>query len=498
MTPAQKILKRLGLKDQDTIETTSEKNVDTPENSRRSFFKKSAMGGIALGGAFLFTPVEELVAQSTQKVNRNSAPSDLKITDMRYCVTTVLGRTAIIRIDTNQGIYGLGEVRDGADERYALMLKSRILGMNPCNVEQIFKFIKQFGGQSRQAGGVCGVEMALWDIVGKAYNVPAWQLLGGRYRDKIRLYADTPEAGSPEEQKKLMNYRINDQGYTWLKMDLSINELKGIPGALVNDKFWENDKGDLQQWGDLGNPTSYANTAHPFTQIQITDKGLDELAKLVENVRGMLGYDIPLSTDHYGHFDLNNGIRLGKRMEQYRLAWLEDVISWEYTDQWKTLSDALETPCLTGEDIYLLKSFKPLIDIHTVDIIHPDLATSGGLLETKRIGDYAEEHGIAMAMHQAGTPVSFMANVHCAAATQNFLALEHHSIDLPWWESLVKTTDGRQLITKGFANLPLTAPGLGIELNEEVLKQHLHPSDKTFFEPTPQWNDKRSHDRIFS
>ena len=498
MTPAQKILKRLGLKDQDTIETTSEKNVDTPENSRRSFFKKSAMGGIALGGAFLFTPVEELVAQSTQKVNRNSAPSDLKITDMRYCVTTVLGRTAIIRIDTNQGIYGLGEVRDGADERYALMLKSRILGMNPCNVEQIFKFIKQFGGQSRQAGGVCGVEMALWDIVGKAYNVPAWQLLGGRYRDKIRLYADTPEAGSPEEQKKLMNYRINDQGYTWLKMDLSINELKGIPGALVNDKFWENDKGDLQQWGDLGNPTSYANTAHPFTQIQITDKGLDELAKLVENVRGMLGYDIPLSTDHYGHFDLNNGIRLGKRMEQYRLAWLEDVISWEYTDQWKTLSDALETPCLTGEDIYLLKSFKPLIDIHAVDIIHPDLATSGGLLETKRIGDYAEENGVAMAMHQAGTPVSFMANVHCAAATQNFLALEHHSIDLPWWESLVKTTDGRQLITKGYANLPLTAPGLGIELNDEVVKQHLHPSDKSYFEPTPQWNEKRSHDRIFS
>src|SRR6478752_6321028 len=498
MTPAEKILKKLGLKEPDGSELTSENKVDATENSRRSFFKRSALGGVALGSAFMFSPVEELLAQSTQKINRNSAPSDLKITDMRYATTTVLGRTSIIRIDTNQGIYGLGEVRDGADERYALMLKSRLLGQNPCNVEQIFKSIRQFGGQSRQAGGVCGVEMALWDICGKAYNVPCWQLLGGRYRDKIRLYADTPEAGSPEEQKKLMNYRINDQGYTWLKMDLSINELKGIPGALVNDKFWEDSKGDLQQWGDLGNPNSYANTAHPFTQIQITDKGLDELAKLVDNVRGMLGYDIPLSTDHYGHFDVNNGIRLGKRMEQYRIAWLEDVISWELTDQWKMLSDALETPCLTGEDIYLLKSFKPLIDIHAVDIIHPDLATSGGLLETKRIGDYAEEHGVAMAMHQAGTPISFMSNVHCAAATQNFLALEHHSIDLPWWESLVKTTDGRKLITKGFANLPLTAPGLGIDLNEEVIKAHLHPDDKSYFAPTPQWNDKRSHDRIFS
>jgi len=496
MTPSQKFLEKLGLKDQDTIEV--DKQEESRENSRRSFLKKSTLGGITLGGAFMFSPIEAMIAQTTQKVNRNSAPSDLKITDMRYCVTTVLGRTAMLRIDTNQGIYGLGEVRDGADERYALMLKSRILGQNPCNVEQIFKSIKQFGGQSRQAGGVCGVEMALWDICGKAYNVPAWQLLGGRYRDRIRLYADTPEAGSPEEQKKLMNYRINEQGYTWLKMDLGIGELKGIPGALVNDKFWENPQGDLAQWGDQSNYMSYGNTLHPFTQIQITDKGLDELAKLVDTVRGMLGYDIPLSTDHYGHFDLNNGIRLGKRMEQYRLAWLEDVISWELTDQWKMLSDALETPCLTGEDIYLLKSFKPLIDIHAVDIIHPDLATSGGLLETKRIGDYAEEHGIAMAMHQAGTPISFMSNVHCAAATQNFLALEHHSIDLPWWESLVKTTDGRKLITKGFANLPLTAPGLGIELNDDVVKEHLHATDKSYFAPTPQWNEKRSHDRIFS
>jgi L-alanine-DL-glutamate epimerase-like enolase superfamily enzyme len=494
MTPSEKFAAKLGLKDPEIQSAVNEKAES--KNARRSFFKKSALGGIALGSSFMFSPVEDVIAQTTGGVKRFSSPSDLKITDMRYAVTTVLGRTAMLRIDTNQGIYGLGEVRDGADERYALMLKSRILGLNPCNVEMIFKIIKQFGGPSRQAGGVCGVEMALWDLCGKAYNVPAWQLLGGRYRDKIRLYADTPEAGSPGEQEKLMKYRINDQGYTWLKMDLGIGELKEIPGSTVNSKFWQNDKGDLNQW--QGNYHSYGNTRHPFTQIQITDKGLDGLAKLVDNVRKILGYDIPLSTDHYGHFDLNNGIRLGKRLEQYRLAWMEDVVPWDYTDQWKTLSDALETPMLTGEDIYLLSGFKPLIDTHAVDIIHPDLASSGGLLETKRIGDYAEEHGVAMAMHQAGTPISFMANVHCAAATQNFLALEHHSIDLPWWESLVKTTDGRKFITKGFANLPLTAPGLGIELNDEAVKQHLHASDKSYFAPTPQWNDQRSHDRIFS
>ena len=497
MTPSQKILQKLGLKEQETIQNEDRQQELEPGNDRRSFLKKSALGGIALGGSVLFSPIEEVVAQSTQKVRRYGAPSDLKITDMRYAVTTVLGRTAIIRIDTNQGIYGLGEVRDGADERYALMLKSRILGQNPCNVEQIFKSIKQFGGPARQAGGVCAVEMALWDIVGKAYNVPAWQLLGGRYRDNVRLYADTPEAESPAEQKRLINYRINDQGYTWLKMDVSIGELKGKPDTLVNDKFWKNEKGDLKQWGG-NNYMSYSNTLHPFTQIQITEKGLEELQRIVEGVRSLIGYEIPLSTDHYGHFDYNNGIRLGKALDKYRLAWLEDIVSWEYTDQWKTMTAALETPTLTGEDIYLLKNFKPLIDAKAVDIVHPDLASSGGLLETKRIGDYAEEHGIAMAMHQAGTPVSFMSNVHCAAATQNFLALEHHSVDLPWWESMVKTTDGRKLITKGYANLPLTAPGLGIELNDDVVKAHLHATDKSYFAPTPQWNEKRSHDRIYS
>jgi len=495
MTPSQKFLDRMGLKD--PVPASNEKDT-SPENSRRSFFKKSALGGIALGGSFILTPIEDVIAQTTSNVSRYSAPSDLKITDMRYAETAVMGRTSIIRIDTNQGISGWGEVRDGADVKYALMLKSRLLGKNPCNVEMLFKSIKQFGGPSRQAGGVCGVEMALWDICGKAYNVPAWQLLGGRYRDKVRLYADTPESSSVEEQKKLIKYRIEEQGYTWLKMDVSIGELRGKPGTLVNSKFWENDKGSLNQWGDQSNYMSYGNTMHPFTQVQITDKGFEELAKIVENVRSMVGYELPISTDHYGHFDLNNSIRLGKSLEKYRLAWFEDMVPWQYTEQWKTISDALETPTLTGEDIYLLDGFRKLITERAVDIVHPDLASSGGLLETKRIGDFAEEHGIAMAMHQAGTPISFMANVHCAAATQNFLALEHHSVDVPWWEGLVKTTDGRKLIDKGFAPVPLTAPGLGIEVIEEEVKKHLHAKDKSFFAPTTMWDELKSHDRTYS
>ncbi len=281
-------------------------------------------------------------------------------------------------------------------------------------------------------------------------------------------------------------------------MDVSIKELKGIPGALVNGDFWKDGNGNLGQGKGMDKYMGYNNTMHPFTQIQITEKGLEELQQIVENVRNMVGYEIPLSTDHYGHFDMNNNIRLAHALDKYRLAWFEDMVPWQYTEQWKAITNAIETPTTTGEDIYLLKDFRPLIEERAVDIIHPDLASSGGLLETKRIGDYAEEYGVAMAMHQAGTPVSFMSNVHCAAATQNFLALEHHSVDLPWWEDLVTTVGGFKMIDKGFATVPLTAPGLGIELNEEVLKKHIDPRDKSYFESTDQWNELRSHDRTYS
>ncbi|TVP47718.1 MAG: mandelate racemase/muconate lactonizing enzyme family protein [Mongoliibacter sp.] len=463
------------------------------ENSRRDFFRKATLGGIGLG-AMMGASIEDTLAHTTSKVNKFSSPSDLKITDMRVAVIKNVGRTPIIRIDTNQGIYGLGDVRDGGDERYALMLKSRILGENPCNVEKIFKIIRQFGHHGRQGGGVCAVEMALWDICGKAYGVPAWQLLGGRYRDQVRLYADTPGFNDPKEFAAVMKERTEVQGFTWLKMDLGIHLVANQKDALNNSEFWNGAKGQY----DTRDYMSYGSTLHPFTHVQINEKGLEGLAEYVENVRSAVGYEIPLSADHFGHFDINNSIRFGRAMDKYRLAWLEDMVPWMYTDQWRTVSDALETPTCTGEDIYLLKGFKSLIDKRAVDVIHPDLGTSGGLLETKRIGDYAEENGVAMAMHMAGSPICFMANVHCAAATQNFLSLEHHSVDTPWWEKLVIMTGSQPMITKGFANVPLDAPGLGVELNEEVVKEHLHPDAPGYFEPTPEWDEKRSWDRLWS
>ena len=155
-----------------------------------------------------------------------------------------------------------------------------------------------------------------------------------------------------------------------------------------------------------------------FTGIEITDKGVAAMAITSAQVREIIGMDVPLSADHFGHIGVNSCIKLGKALQKYNMAWLEDMIPWQYTDLWKKITDAIDVPTLTGEDIYLKEAFIELAKNHAVDILHPDLATSGGILETKKIGDAIQEYGVRMAMHFAGTPVSCMANVHCAAATE--------------------------------------------------------------------------------
>lgn len=445
---------------------------------RRSFLKKSALTAATAG----FWANETIEAYQGH-VNTSSKPSELKITDLRIATVVRAPMTCpVIRIDTNQGIYGLGEVRDGATKTYALMLKSRLLGENPCNVDKVFRKIKQFGFHARQAGGVCGVEMALWDLAGKAYNVPVYQMLGGRFRDKIRIYADTVESEDPQVYGKRLKARM-DQGFTWLKMDLGLD--------LVQDK-----PGMVQRPLGLDPTRDTRTTMHPFTGVEMTDKGIAAMAEYVGVVREIIGMDVPLSADHFGHMGVNSCIKLGKALQKYNMAWLEDMIPWQFTDLWKKVTDAIDIPTITGEDIYLKEPFKVLCENHAVDIIHPDLATSGGILETKKIGDMAQEYGVPMAMHFAGTPVSCMANVHCAAATENFLVLENHSVEVPWWGDLVEGVE-KPIVNHGFIKVP-DKPGLGVTLNEAVMKQHLSPNDPGYFEPTKEWDNDRANDRLYS
>ena len=452
--------------------------------------------------------------QTLAHVNTNSKPTDLKITDMRF--VDIVGapmHCTLLRIETNQGITGYGEVRDGASKLYAQMLKRFLIGENPCNIDKIFRRIKQFGGQSRQAGGVCGVELALWDIAGKAYGIPVYEMLGGKFRDKVRMYWGTDVDGKDTglNMGDALKKRIEKHGHTMLKMDLGINQLWDVEGGLcapvgfleqygytakmAREAKARGDKAAARWWANRNYDVN--NIAHPFTGIHITTKGFDYLENYVKEVRSVIGYEIPLSIDHFGHIGVEDCIKLANRLENYNMCWLEDMIPWQLTDQYVRLHHASTTPIATGEDIYLLENFKPLLDNRAVSIIHPDILSSGGIYETKKIGDYAEECGVAMALHMAETPVACLAAVHVAAATNNFLGLEFHSNDVDWWSDMVKDTE-KPKIVDGFMAVP-EKPGIGIdELDDEVLAEHIHPEIPGLWESTDEWNDWISHDRLWS
>ncbi|MEZ4673532.1 MAG: mandelate racemase/muconate lactonizing enzyme family protein [Caldilineaceae bacterium] len=416
-----------------------------------------------------------------QNVNTNSRPTDLKITDMRIAhLAGIPMRAPIIRIETNQGLVGYGEVRDGASKTYALVLKRHLIGENPCNIDKIFRKIKQFGYHARQAGGVCGVEMALFDLAGKAYGVPAYQLAGGKFRDKVLCYCDTPSTPDGTEMGRRLKTRM-EQGFKFLKMDVGIQLLRGIPGALIAPPEM------LQS----------RTVMHQFTGIQITDVGIGILCDYVAAVRDEIGYEVPLAVDHFGHIGLKSCIRLGKALDKFTLAWYEDMIPWQYADQWAELTRAVDTPTCTGEDIYLKEGFMPSLKSKGSTSFIPTWLLPVALWRPRRSAISPRIMALPWRCTWPAHRLA-LANVHCAAATENFLVLENHSVDTPKWNELI-TGLPNPLIQDGYIQVP-EKPGLGFDdINEDLFRENLNPKDAVYFDtPTAEWDDDWSHDRLWS
>ena len=423
---------------------------------------------------------DESIGRAEDAVNSNSRPSDLQITDMRLAVVCSNYDYPIIRIDTNQDIYGIGEVRDAGNKEDALQYKSQLLGQNPCNIDMIFRSIKQFGNWGRSGGGVSGIELALWDLIGKVYGVPCYQFLGGKYRDKVRLYADTPEPEepTPEAYAERVKGRM-DLGLTFIKFDIRMPRYDERGNYLIGTPT-------KHEYGGIRSRQKAPGTGQG---TKLTDAGIARMAEVVTAVREAVGWDISLCTDHFGHgmMTAKEVIRLGHAVEPYGLAWLEDPMPWWDIEGHKRVTDAINVPTAAGEELYLWDGFREMIETRAVDIIHPDLLTSGGILETKKIADYAERYGLPTALHFAGSPIAFMANLHCAAAIPSFVALEHHGLDLPFWEGLV-TGLPADYIEDGYVAVP-EKPGLGVDLNYEGSEANLRFPG--LFEPTDEWNNPK-------
>ena len=425
--------------------------------NRKSFLQKSVMGGmIGYSGMVMSKSLP-------YPKDANSRPSDLKITDIRGATLASIYDFPIIRIYTNQGITGLGEVRDAGWIAQALMLKPYLIGKDPLDIETILRSIRHMTGPDRYAGGYSAVDIALMDIAGKALGVPCWKLLGDKVRDKVEIYADCPTVLKAENLKLMMKRRF-DLGLKHYKIDLTPALLKNIDGAVLNNL-----------------PTR---------------KGLEIWGGHVKQARGIIGYDVRLGADHFGNMTVESGIELGNFMADpvYNLAYIEDVIHFKKFNAVnlnRRITEGSKTPTLNGEDIFSLENFKPWIEQNAASIIHPDMLTAGGMIETKRIADYAYQFGIRTMLHCASSPVGVMANVHTAATIREFVSLESHTIEMPWVNDLVSGIP-KPIIKDGVIPVPET-PGLGIELVDEVVEKYLREPkylsfNPGFFNPTPEFD----------
>jgi L-alanine-DL-glutamate epimerase-like enolase superfamily enzyme len=387
------------------------------------------------------------------------------------------------------------------------MLKSRLVGENPLNVEKLFNRIKQFGGHSRQGGGVSGIEIALFDIIGKFYKVPVYQLLGGKYRDKVRIYCDTDVDGkhTGTDMGKALKKRMED-GFTFLKMDLGIELLYDEPGTLnapvgmledmqkYSMKAISHQSGSIDKSLMFGKNYEIFTIPHYATGIHVTEKGLDYLENYVKQVRDVIGYEVPLAIDHFGHVAIEDAIRFAKRLEKYNIAWMEDLAPWTQTEHLKKFAQNSCVPLCTGEDIYLADNYEKVMQAG-VNVVHPDMLTVGGFMEMKKVGALCEKYGVSLAIHMAESPIGFMAAIHAAAALKNVLAVEFHSVDHPEWYNLVNP---KIKLENGFMNVP-DAPGLGIEsLNEELIKKFKKADCEEPWAETSSWDKEWANDREWS
>ncbi|MCC6863115.1 MAG: mandelate racemase/muconate lactonizing enzyme family protein, partial [Bryobacterales bacterium] len=334
---------------------------------RRSLFSLAARSA-ALGPLFKLTEAPAGAQAGTAGgVNKFSSPSDLKITDIRACLVASNYDYPLIRIDTNQGVHGLGECFPGSTTGSALVLKAHLVGKNPLNLPAILghygerRGIRNYAGQNFWGSGYGAVDFALHDIAGKVYGVPAWRLLGNKLRDRIRIYADTSPSRDPKVFGQRMLRRKN-QGYTWFKMDLGTSLIAQRPGAV-----------------------------NPVTRLA-TDKGLPYLCEYIAAVKDAIGWEQPLAADHFGFMGPTDAIRYAKAFEPYSLAWAEDLLENPLDWQgYRRIRANTTTKVLTGELAFgLEEGFVNLIDNQAVDYLQPDIVASGGMLEVKRIADYAD------------------------------------------------------------------------------------------------------------
>jgi gluconate/galactonate dehydratase len=376
---------------------------------------------------------------------------DVEITDVQCAMVDGNFPWTLVRVYTDAGLVGTGEAYWGAGvpelvERMAPFL----VGENPLDVDRLYEhLIQKTSGEGSLAGvtvtAISGIEVALHDLAGKILEVPAYQLLGGKYRDEVRVYNDchTTEERDAEACADEAERVVEELGYDALKFDLDVAS---------------------------GHQKDRANR-------HLRGPEIEHKAGIVEAVTERVGDRADVAFDCHWTYDAGSAKRLAARLEEYDVWWLEDPVPPENHEVQREVTRGTTTTVAAGENVYRTHGHRGLLEDRAVDVIAPDMPKVGGMRETRKIATLADLQYVPVAMHNVSSPVGTVASAHVGAAVPNLLAVEFHSYELPWWADLVEGT----VIEEGRIAVP-EEPGLGLTLDLDVVSDHLVEGETLFDE----------------
>ncbi len=402
----------------------------------------------------------------------------MKITDLKCAV---IGGNPIVRITTDAGIDGLGQAEWTKPylKPHILFYRDALIDQDPTDVERVVSRIRRLGSFKPWGAAVSAIEVALWDIAGKASGLPVYKLLGGKVRDQVRVYNGgirVPMEGNEpqhyaENMAKMKEFK---EGFSIIKQGISFHSNMA---SVVPDYFY----GEPNQTRGLGGPV------RPPSGGLLTEKGLKHTIACVEAMKDVLGDEVGLALDCGPGMTVIDALRLAKALEPLNIMWLEDMITGDYTpyvlaDLYREVTSATSTPIHTGEQIYLRQNFKDLLEKKAVNVIGPDPLDVGGIAETKWIAEYADLHGILIAPHGvADGLIGVAAHVHLAATLpRNYIALEYPAGRPEWWYDIIEGLPN-PIVEKSHIKVWDT-PGLGVRFNVPAAKKYLSDEDKHFFD----------------
>jgi gluconate/galactonate dehydratase len=378
-------------------------------------------------------------------------PRDVEITDVQTAMVDGNFPWTLVRVYTDAGVTGTGEAYWGAGVPELVdRMTPFLVGENPLDIDRLYEhLVQKMSGEGSVEGvtvtAISGIELALHDLAGKLLDVPAYQLLGGKYRDDVRIYCDchTESGADPEACATEAKRVVEELGYDALKFDLD------VPSGHERDR---------------------ANR-------HLGPEEIRHKAAIVERVTERVRGRAEVAFDCHWTFSADTAKRLANALEPYDVWWLEDPVPPENLKVQRDVTGSTRTPVAAGENRYRVTEHRRLVEDGAVDIVAPDLPKVGGMRETRKIVDVANQHYVPVAMHNVASPVATMASAQVAAAIPNVLAVEYHSYELDWWGDLVEET----VIEDGRIEIP-ERPGLGLTLDMDAVADHLVDGSHLFEE----------------